>query len=267
MLRLAFSAKWLGALLLCLLLAGVFALLAQWQVTRSLVPNSDNEAWTEVRSVPLDEVAQVGKPFTFSEITKQRTKKILTEVELSLTPNPAQAVLIGDRLQLDGTKGYWLVMPATTERGTLITAVGFIANLKLAQHVLAEVKQTAMTQTIQVRGRYLPSEAPVQSVSADIFATLSVAQLINLDSVPGSVASDKYTGILAITDSKPFIKAKHLEPITIGLAKSDNQVNWLSAFYAIEWTVFAGFALFIWWRLLSDSYQKLAVVQNPNQLQ
>jgi hypothetical protein len=40
------------------------------------------------------------------------------------------------------------------------------------------------------------------------------------------------------------------------MPQSDSQVNWLSAFYAIEWTVFAGFAVFMWWRLLADAYKK-----------
>jgi hypothetical protein len=44
--------------------------------------------------------------------------------------------------------------------------------------------------------------------------------------------------------------------LTIGLAKSESEVNWLSAFYAIEWTIFAGFAVFMWWRLLADAYKK-----------
>ena len=45
-----------------------------------------------------------------------------------------------------------------------------------------------------------------------------------------------------------------LEPIALTSPPSaplDN-VNWLSAFYAIEWSVFAGFAVFMWWRLVED---------------
>jgi len=33
-------------------------------------------------------------------------------------------------------------------------------------------------------------------------------------------------------------------------------VNWLNLFYAAEWVVFAGFALFIWWRLVKDDYRR-----------
>lgn len=34
------------------------------------------------------------------------------------------------------------------------------------------------------------------------------------------------------------------------------QVNWLNLFYAVEWVVFAGFSIFIWWRLVKDDYHR-----------
>jgi hypothetical protein len=30
-------------------------------------------------------------------------------------------------------------------------------------------------------------------------------------------------------------------------------VNWLTLFYALEWALFAGFAVFLWWRLVEDA--------------
>jgi hypothetical protein len=97
----------------------------------------------------------------------------------------------------------------------------------------------------------------LQQLSADTFSSLSVAQLINLTDEAQPLTSSAYAGALVLTHPNLFtINSPNLEPITIGLAKSETQLNWLSAFYAIEWTVFAGFALFIWWRLLSDAYLK-----------
>lgn len=34
-------------------------------------------------------------------------------------------------------------------------------------------------------------------------------------------------------------------------------MNWLNVFYALEWVVFAGFAVFLWWRLLADAHRRL----------
>jgi surfeit locus 1 family protein len=34
------------------------------------------------------------------------------------------------------------------------------------------------------------------------------------------------------------------------------QFNWLNVFYAIEWVVFAGFAVFLWFRLVRDAFER-----------
>jgi hypothetical protein len=104
-------------------------------------------------------------------------------------------------------------------------------------------------------GRLLPSEAPVQALDEDVYGTLSVPQQINKISDEAK-DSATYTGFLALTDQSALSEVEGVERLTIGIAKGDGEVNWLSAFYAIEWTVFAGFAVFMWWRLLADAYKK-----------
>jgi hypothetical protein len=47
------------------------------------------------------------------------------------------------------------------------------------------------------------------------------------------------------------------EPIKIGIRKSQTEVNLLNAFYAIEWVLFAGFAVFLWGRLVQDERKRL----------
>lgn len=257
MLKLALTFKWLGALLMCLLLAGIFAALAQWQVTRSVLPNSDNAGWDIVQTEPIENIAQPGQSNTFNEISKAGKKKVLTEVTTNLTVNAQAAVLVANRIQLDGTEGYWLVMPATTQSGRLYVAVGFIAEQSPAKVVLAEARKLILPMALlTVQGRYIPNEAPQQQLDADTLSTLSIAQLLNLPGLSQGVESNTYSGALALTHKNQFSSIPNLETITIGLAKSESELNWLSAFYAIEWTVFALFALFIWWRLLSDAYLK-----------
>ncbi|KZX22122.1 hypothetical protein [Rathayibacter tanaceti] len=39
---------------------------------------------------------------------------------------------------------------------------------------------------------------------------------------------------------------------------SDVSLNWLNVFYAIEWVVFAGFALYLWFRLVRDAWEREA---------
>ena len=266
MLKLALSVKWLGALLLCLLLAGIFAALAQWQVTRSVIPNSDNDGWDKVQVLALEEIAEVGKPFTFNEISKDGRDKVLSEVQAEIHLSSSQAVLVGNRIQLDGRQGYWVVVPASTASGKIFVAVGFVEGEQNARDVLEKVNLPMFTTAGSsgallgiepLTGRYIPSEAPQEYSDPKVFESLSVAQLINIWFAENETKdSDVYTGVLALTNENQLSSIPNLEKITIGVARSDTQVNWLSAFYAIEWTVFALFALFIWWRLLSDAYLK-----------
>ena len=34
-------------------------------------------------------------------------------------------------------------------------------------------------------------------------------------------------------------------------------INWHNLFYAVEWVVFAGFAIFFWYRLVRDDWEKI----------
>jgi len=43
-----------------------------------------------------------------------------------------------------------------------------------------------------------------------------------------------------------------LETIKIDILDERVEINWLTAFYAIEWIIFALFALYFWYRLVSD---------------
>ena len=47
-----------------------------------------------------------------------------------------------------------------------------------------------------------------------------------------------------------------LLPITVTATDQNDKINWLNIFYSIEWAVFAGFAVFLWWRLVADDYRR-----------
>jgi hypothetical protein len=37
---------------------------------------------------------------------------------------------------------------------------------------------------------------------------------------------------------------------------NDVSLNWLNVFYAIEWALFAGFAIYLWYRLVKDAFER-----------
>ena len=256
MLKLALTARWIAALFFCLMLAVVFALMAQWQISRTFVEDATSNSWSKVKVVDLDSVTEPNAPFTFNEASVEGEDTVLTKVETELTLNPARAFLVANRIQLNGDRGYWIVVPANTLKAELFVAAGFIKVEQEAKTALAEVKNLMTVQAFMpFEGRLLPSEAPVESLGEEVYGTLSVPQLIN-NKLDEEKDSATYTGFLALTDQNALTEVEGVEPLTIGIAKGDGEVNWLSAFYAIEWTVFAGFAVFMWWRLLADAYKK-----------
>jgi hypothetical protein len=101
---------------------------------------------------------------------------------------------------------------------------------------------------LESTGRYLQTEAPVELPQGNkqyLFGSLSLAQLVNLYS---DEPVESFAGFLAL-DADPGLG---LERIDLPPQEVGTQVNWLTLFYAVEWALFAGFAVFLWWRLVQD---------------
>jgi len=276
MLRLALTAKWISGLLLALLLASAFAFLGQWQLGRAV--GSETKKVTTSDFVSLTSVAKPNQPFAFAEVSESANKKVtLHRVRAEINLYDAKPFIIADRIQLDGRVGYWLVQPAHVKLpdgslAVIFVARGWAKDLSSAHKAAALLPSLGFTDWFgNFVGRYQPGESPLKTNADGTFASLSPAQLINLvpDSNPGSKTGSK-TGSKSGSKPKPlpsfggfFVVDEAdgsgdaqlgLETITMGVPDLGNPINWLSAFYAVEWTVFAGFAVFMWWRLLADAF-------------
>jgi hypothetical protein len=113
--------------------------------------------------------------------------------------------------------------------------------------------------TIELTGRLLPSEAPLPKTDPGPgrASAASVAELINIwdvSSYPGFVAADSERA--GSTDVGAAASGGDVKPLRVGPQPPAQKVNWLNLFYSVEWVVFAGFALFIWWRLMKDDYRR-----------
>lgn len=226
----------------------VFVLLSQWQFSRS-ISEATPPARTTEQVRPLTDVLRPGETFPGPAADQM--------VTFTGTFDATRQVLVADRLQ-DGRSGWWVVTAFTVdgapsvggERGVVVpVARGWIASP--AQAAAPPSGALALT------GRLLPSEAPQakQDLAAGQIATLSVAQLINIWDVPS------YPGFVSATDvttaaGAPVPASAGLEPLSIEPQPLEQPVNWLNIFYAVEWVVFAGFAIFLWWRLVRDDYER-----------
>lgn len=222
--------RWIGALILALAIAAGFAALGQWQLARSVAAPASVNIDTETPTA-LTTVAKPDVPVTDNELGRMVT----TEATLV----PGDDVVLSDRLN-SGTAGYWLIGHATTPKGDLAVALGWAPTR--AKAVAAESAASIPSPLI---GRYLPSESPDQpGVVKGRQSAASVPALVNQWSTLGRSV---YGGYLVV--STP----------SAGLSKIDSPaptqelgLNWLNLFYAAEWAIFAGFAVYLWYRLVKD---------------
>jgi surfeit locus 1 family protein len=226
--------RWIAALLLCLGIAAGFAGLGQWQLSRSVV-NVDTEAPDTEAAVPL---ASIAEPQT--EVTQtQLGRRVTVEGELIASDF---TVLTG-RNNGDLADGAWLVGHLVTEEGaTLAVALGW------APDAAAATAAQGASPPVAFEGRYLPSEAPTESdFEAGERSALAVAELINIwpDAVPA------YGGYLVLDQAWPG-----LDPIYSPAPSREIEFNLLNLFYALEWAIFAGFAIYLWYRLVRDVVER-----------
>ncbi len=233
---------WLGRLVVALALAAIFALLGQWQLGRALPAANPTPTATSV--IP-------GSNANLSTFT--------------VSPNPANFAVIAGRLQPGGKSGFWLVTNSQILKSQKSADVGrdltiawgwaATADAALSAQKALDV-ETLRSVSMRVSGVLTDAEAPLQSHPDKpyLFDSLSLGQLINFyQPFQQRKTLGQYLISQPVLASDP-ISSFGLEPIMLGTAPSaplDN-VNWLSAFYAIEWSVFAGFAVFMWWRLVED---------------
>jgi len=241
--------RWIAGLFLCLAIAAIFALLGQWQIARSIDEGAVLVRETEI-VVPLAHVAQPQAPVT-SLAAGQRVSATGEFTD--------DYLLLAGRLN-GGEQGYW-VISHLVESGTaasLAVATGWAPTVEAATTIVDELMASESLSGMTVTGRFLPSEAPQEDdFENGIQNSLSVAAIINQwQTEPDGV----YGGYLILDgDSLATLTGSTTAQLTVidsAPPSAEVRLNWLNVFYAIEWVVFAVFAVFLWFRLVRDAYQR-----------
>jgi hypothetical protein len=100
-------------------------------------------------------------------------------------------------------------------------------------------------------GRLMPPQeptAPDPGADPTQLTAMSVAALANI--WPLTVPT-YYEGYLVLDEPPTGLETIESIPVITGAS-----LNWLNVFYAIEWVVFAGFAFFLWYRLVRDALHR-----------
>ncbi len=244
MLRLALTPRWLGLLLVALLIASGFAWLGSWQLARSR-ENADPVVIQKPR--PLQELVQP------QEGLPPEAGNTPAIVRGSLD---ADQTVIVDGRRRDGEPVDWLVAPVlmTTAAGTARLPVvlgAFPAGRTPPPADSVEVDFTAMLQ---------PSEEPAAPQQDGDTGAVSSADLVARWGSPiyaGFVFADEPTMRAAADDGLQVI-----EPPTI---EQDRGYAILNLSYAVQWWIFAAIAFFLWWRLLRDNYADRSRGPDPDE--
>ncbi|MBW9094217.1 SURF1 family protein [Microbacterium jejuense] len=243
--------RWIGMLLLCLVVAGVFAWLGQWQLARAVQVNPTAPGATEqVR--PIGDVVQPGE-YLNDPLVGQR-------VEASGTFVPGDFLIVESRYN-DGVKGYWVTGQLRLDEGetevagpvSVAVAVGWAPSMDAARAAVEKLEAEASDHDpVEVTGRLIADEGPVpppHGADPQTMTRMSPAALLG-----------RWHDVDELSVFRPYLASGEpfggLEAISSPAPEEGSTVNWLNIFYAVEWAVFAGFAFYLWYRLAKDAWEK-----------
>ncbi|CAG7844138.1 hypothetical protein USB125703_00361 [Pseudoclavibacter triregionum] len=265
LLRVALLPKWIGMLVACLAVAAVFAALGRWQLD-SAIRSAERPVVDPATAIasPLAEHLEPQKPLY--------ERSIGATVRFDGVLDPADLEVLDGRLQGE-REGAWVigrvhvtdasagadpaaVVADPAQAPGLAVALAWAPDAATAQSALEAIRAGLPSGPARFEGTLEYGQAPTAPKAGQESGTLremSPAYLVNRWSPPSPSA---YSAYVTLSDGTPPLPAG-LEPIQRQTAGSGGELNWLNIFYAIEWAIFAGFALYLWWRLVVDDRRRM----------
>ncbi|WP_309064762.1 SURF1 family protein [Microbacterium sp.] len=234
-------ARWLGTLALCLVVAGVFAWLGQWQLGRAIDTDPPEPGATE-KVVPLTDVVEPGEYLPEARGGQR--------VHTSGTWVPEDFIVVSSRFN-DGVKGYWVTgQLRVAERTSIAVALGWAPTREEADAAASALSQAGAAQT-EVVGRVIDDEGVTVPPRDDPWELSRMSPAALLSRWHDVEQLDVYRPYLASVEAPAG-----LTDISSPAPVEKSPINWLNIFYAAEWAVFAGFAFYLWYRLAKDQWER-----------
>lgn len=217
--------------------------LEAWQAHRAAAARD----LTGLPPVPLAEVLAPDQAFPAAAVGRP--------VEVEGRWVPEGSFLVSDR-ELGGADGFWVVTPvavcdapARCDRAPALLVVrGWTATAGPPSSPGPGPGTVALTGWLQPpEGSGRPDPDP----GDDVLPELRIADAIQ------RVDQDLYGGYLLADRAEPPAALAGLEPVPPGsLPAVGSSTGLRNLLYAVQWWVFAGFALFVWWRWSRDEVER-----------
>ena len=238
MLRTAFQPRWLALLAAVLVVCAGFGWLGAWQlgVARDRGAERARQELASRPATPLDDVLRPQQPFPVSADGRA--------VLVRGSYDRSRQVLVADRLQ-HGRPGWWVVGALRTTGGGWLPAVrGWVPTPDDAR----ADPDLAPEGVVDLSGVLQPDDAP-NDAAAELpegqLAALDAAELVN------RWGSPIYNGFLVVGTERPAPTAAAAQPERVPLPTvQPTGLAWRNAAYAVQWWVFAGFAVVLWWKMV-----------------
>ena len=243
--KIARRPRWIATLALALAVAAGFAALGQWQLARAIASGQVVVLTTETVK-PLSEITAPQRPTTENIVGQliQTRGQFVT----------GDFTVISNRINRDDA-GFWVVghaQVAGPNAAALAVAVGFSTKKSVAASAVKKLNAEPDAAPRPLAGRYLATEAAEEEpFEKGEITSVSTAELINTWRGFDAATTGVYGGYLVLADPLAGLDRIYSPPVTTG-----NNFNWLNLFYAAEWVIFAGFAVYLWHRLVKDTWER-----------
>jgi cytochrome oxidase assembly protein ShyY1 len=233
---------------LCLVVAGVFAWLGQWQLGRAVQVDPVEEGATE-QVLPIDDVVAPGAYLNEPSVGQR--------VEVTGSFVPEDFIVVAARYN-DGEPGFWVTAQLrrddTAEPTSIAVAIGWAETEDAAEDAASALDAEAAADpdaVVTITGRLVSDEGPV---APDAHNPMELTRMS-----PAALLG-RWHQIEALNVYRPYLVSDEafggLDDISSPAPETGSGVNWLNIFYAVEWAVFAGFAFYLWYRLAKDAWEK-----------
>jgi cytochrome oxidase assembly protein ShyY1 len=243
--RTALRPRWLALLALVLAAATAMSLLGHWQLTRAGETGARAAKERAARS-PVD------LPGVLAPRTSFPARLADLPVRATGRWDGGRQLLVPERRR-DGRVGWWLLTPLVLDDGSAVPVVrGWVP----AVDDPAAAPSPA-GGAVTVVGSLRPTEPPADRAPGQ-GSGLPAGQVERVDG-PTLIARWPYpllTGFVVQTGQDPPPQGARPLPVPLDVGTG---VGWRNLSYALQWWLFAGFGLLLWFRIVRDDHRRRVV--------